>query len=77
MSRPMGIPIEPVDTQLCRWHAVSDLKALHRAAAVSILAAADRALRTRGQFHLALAGGNTPVGTYQTLRAADSGQRQR
>ena len=72
MSCSVGTPIEAVETQLCRWHALSDLEALHRAAAVSILAAADRALRTRGQFHLVLAGGNTPVGTYRRLRAAET-----
>ena len=72
MSCSVGTPIDPVETQLCRWHALSDLEALHRAAAVSILAAADRALRTRAQFHLVLAGGNTPVGTYRRLRAAET-----
>lgn len=58
--------------QQCRWHAVSDLQALDRAAVVSVLGAADRALRARGRFHLVLAGGNTPRGTYQRLRAAET-----
>jgi len=58
--------------QQCRWHAASDPAALHRAAAVSVLAAADRALRARRQFHVVLAGGNTPRGTYQRLRVSAS-----
>ncbi len=56
--------------QQCRWHPVPDLPALARAASARILAAADRALRARGQFHLVLAGGNTPRGTYRELRDA-------
>jgi len=57
-------------TDPCRWHAMPDRPALERAAAVSILAAADRAIRARGQFHLVLAGGNTPRGIYHGLCAA-------
>lgn len=63
---------EFVARQQCRWHAIPDPHALARAAAVSILAAADRALRARGQFHLVLAGGNTPRCSYRRLRAAET-----
>ena len=45
---------------------------MHRAVAVSILAAADRAIRARGQFHLVLAGGDTPCGAYRRLREAST-----
>lgn len=44
--------------------------ALDRAATAGILAAADRAIRARGQFHIVLAGGETPAGTYRRLRDA-------
>ena len=53
--------------QRCRWRALSDRQALDRAVAVSILAAADRAIRARGQFHFVLAGGDTPRGAYRRL----------
>jgi 6-phosphogluconolactonase len=56
--------------QCCRWHPVSDRHALSRVATARILAAAERALDARGQFHLVLAGGNTPRQAYQELRAA-------
>ena len=45
---------------------------LDRAAAVSILAAADSAIRNRAQFHLVLAGGDTPRGAYRKLCDADA-----
>ncbi len=57
-------------TQRCRWQALSGLPALDRAAEAAILAAAGRALRARGQFHLVLAGGDTPAGAYRRLRDA-------
>ena len=60
------------ERQRCRWHPFADLSALDRAAAVAVLAAADRALRVRGRFDLVLAGGSTPRGTYRHLRNADA-----
>ncbi len=60
------------ETQRCRWRALSDRSALDRAVAMSILAAADRAIRARGQFHLVLAGGDTPRGAYRRLREASA-----
>ena len=60
------------ERQRCRWRALSDRPALDRAAAVAILAAADRAIRARGQFHLVLAGGDTPRGAYRRLREANA-----
>lgn len=73
MPAPEECPLpERAPGQQCRWHAVADLQALQRGAAMSILAAADRSLRARGQFHLVLAGGNTPLGSYQRLRAAET-----
>ena len=61
-----------VERQQCRWRALSDRSALDRTAAVTILAAADRAIRARGQFHLVLAGGDTPRGAYRRLREASA-----
>lgn len=58
------------EKQRCRWHALSDRQALDRDVTASILAAADHAIRARGQFHLVLAGGDTPRGAYRRLREA-------
>jgi len=58
------------DPQTCRWHGVADRPALDRAVAARVLAAEKRALRSRGQFVLVLAGGDTPRGAYQLLRTA-------
>lgn len=59
------------DTRLerCRWHALSDERALQKAAVDAILASAARAIGDRGQFHLVLAGGNTPRAIYRALGA--------
>jgi len=56
--------------QRCRWQALSGLPALDCAAAARILAAAGRAIRARGRFHVVLAGGDTPAGAYRKLRTA-------
>lgn len=58
--------------ELCRWHAVSDERELQQAAIETILASAARAIHERGQFHLVLAGGNTPRGIYHGLCAAQT-----
>jgi 6-phosphogluconolactonase len=58
------------ERQRCRWHTLSDRQALDRNMTVRILAAADRAIRARNQFHLVLAGGDTPRGAYRRLRQA-------
>jgi 6-phosphogluconolactonase len=47
-----------------------DGAALAAAALQRILAAADTAIRARGQFHVVLAGGSTPRAAYQQLRDA-------
>jgi len=60
----------PIGLELCRWHAVSDVRALRQAAYEAILASAAQAIHERGQFHLVLAGGNTPRGIYHALCAA-------
>lgn len=56
--------------ELCRWHAVADGLVLQQAAIEIILASAAQAIHERGQFHLVLAGGNTPRGIYHGLCAA-------
>jgi len=69
--QPLRFSIDSsVDPQQIRWHAISGRLALDRAAAARILAAADRAIRARGRFHLVLAGGETPAGAYRLLRDA-------
>jgi 6-phosphogluconolactonase len=58
--------------ELCRWHAVADEPALQQLAIEIILASAARAICERGQFHLVLAGGNTPRGIYRGLCTAQT-----
>lgn len=55
------------DAQRCRWHAVSDQHALQTAALEAILARAAQSIQERGEFHLVLAGGNTPREIYRDL----------
>jgi 6-phosphogluconolactonase len=59
-------------TQHCRWHPVEDAAAMRSVAAARILASADLALAERGRFLLVLAGGNTPRGVYELLRASQA-----
>ena len=54
--------------QQVRWHALPDRNALAASAVRRILAAAEAAIRARGEFHIVLAGGDTPRGAYQRLR---------
>ncbi|MEX2208015.1 MAG: 6-phosphogluconolactonase [Myxococcota bacterium] len=53
-----------------RWHSLADAGALRARATELILDAAARAIRARGRFLVALAGGSTPLGVYASLRAA-------
>ena len=53
-----------------RWQVFPDGAALAGQAAALILDAARAAITRRGVFHLVLAGGNTPMGAYERLRAA-------
>ena len=55
-----------------RWIAVADATALRQAATQRIVAAAARAIGQRGRFFIVLAGGNTPRGVYDLLRAAST-----
>jgi len=55
-----------------RWHAVAGESALQQAAFEVICAGAAQAIRERGQFHLVLAGGNTPRATYRALGATQA-----
>jgi 6-phosphogluconolactonase len=55
-------------TATSRWQVFPDGAALAGQAAALILEAAREAIVARGVFHLVLAGGNTPKGTYERLR---------
>lgn len=57
------------------WRQLPDAAAVAREAATYILAAADRAIAERGEFHLVLAGGTTPTACYRLLREADADWR--
>ncbi len=52
-----------------RWLRVADADELQRTACRRIVEAAARAIKQRGEFLIVLAGGNTPRGVYQLLRA--------
>lgn len=54
----------------CRWHPYPDKQSLQRAACQKILDCASLALYERGEFHLVLAGGDTPREIYRALRMA-------
>ena len=53
-----------------RWIGVADTMKMRRAGYQRIVGAADRAIERNGRFLLVLAGGNTPRGVYELLRAA-------
>ena len=56
----------------CRWHSYSTTAELEAAAVRAILLAAQLAISRRGEFHIVLAGGNTPRRIYESLRSADT-----
>ena len=60
--------MNPDVPRVYRWHPVADDAALVDAAVAFILAAAAEAISARGEFHLVLAGGNTPRAVYGALR---------
>ena len=53
-----------------RWIGAADATALRQSAYQRIVGAAARAFEKRGRFLIVLAGGNTPRGVYELLRAA-------
>ncbi|MBA3581266.1 MAG: 6-phosphogluconolactonase [Gammaproteobacteria bacterium] len=55
-----------------RWRAVANVSVLQQAAVEIILACAEQAIHERGQFHLVLAGGNTPRNIYRELNTAQT-----
>lgn len=63
---------DSTDADQCRWRPVADLSELHNVALGEILACAATAIRKRGQFHLVLAGGDTPRAIYKQLRATQT-----
>lgn len=58
------------NSEQCRWHAFADMSELQNVALKMILDSAATAIRMRGQFHLVLAGGDTPRAIYKQLRSA-------
>jgi 6-phosphogluconolactonase len=58
------------DAEVYRWQAVADAHELQRAAISTLLASAEQAIYERGQFHIVLAGGNTPREIYRGLSTA-------
>ena len=60
------------DVEQYRWHAMIDELAMQRVAREAILTSAKVAIQQRGQFHIVLAGGNTPRGLYAELSAAQT-----
>src|SRR5579863_7571894 len=62
-----------ITSPVTRWHEVPDRQALYQAALKTILDAARQAVAERGQFHLVLAGGETPRAIYRMLRDSQAG----
>lgn len=62
----------PTNSEQCRWRTVADLSELQEVALNMILASAAAAIQQRGQFHLVLAGGDTPRAVYKKLRHAQT-----
>lgn len=54
-----------------RLHIFETVEALHAQAATRIRECADEAVADHGSFHMALAGGQTPVGVYRALQGAE------
>lgn len=55
--------------QVIRWHPHPDPASLMKAALDAIADSAAQAIRSRGAFHIVLAGGNTPRAIYQQCRS--------
>lgn len=64
--------LDLIHSDQCRWHAVEDMPELQNVALNMILASAATAIRKRRQFHLVLAGGDTPRAIYKQLRTAQA-----
>lgn len=58
-----------------RWHACRSAAEVSERAAAWIAEAAQRAIAARGAFHVVLAGGGTPRGVYEALRALETDWR--
>lgn len=56
--------------QTCRWHEFTSQSSFEQAAIGFILESAERAIASRGAFHIVLAGGHTPRNIYRALRSA-------
>jgi 6-phosphogluconolactonase len=59
--------------QLRRWHIYENREELDVHAAQALLRAAAQAIQARGEFHVVLAGGNTPRAVYTRLSKAAAG----
>lgn len=59
-------------TQTVRWHTFPDAATLCAHAAEAVLECARAAISSRGVFHVALAGGQTPMDVYTRLREAST-----
>jgi 6-phosphogluconolactonase len=58
--------------QTLRWHVYPSAEALYTRAAQAIARIAREAIAMRGAFYVVLAGGETPLGVYERLRAAET-----
>ena len=72
MREKTSQPIESSQSGQYRWRPVADLPELHEVALTAILASAAAAIQKRGQFHLVLAGGDTPRAIYKQLRTTQN-----
>jgi 6-phosphogluconolactonase len=61
---------------MARWHVYPGQEQLIDRAAAAIRGGAEQALAARGEFHIVLAGGNTPRGIYERLSATGTGDER-
>ncbi len=61
---------------MARWHVYPGLEELTERAAAAIVGGAEQALASHGEFHIVLAGGNTPRGIYARLAAMGVGDER-
>ncbi len=60
------------DVKSPRWHTLAEQRSLQEIACEIVLDCASQAIQQRGQFHLVLAGGNTPRELYALLSLAQT-----
>lgn len=64
--------INLTDSKRLKWYLFPDRESLWRAASGTVRFCAERAIQSRGQFHVVLSGGETPQNIYKQLPAIET-----